>query len=363
MRLNQILTEAEQQELKMLQEGPLGSLAKAAGRGVGNVIGGVAGAAGAAKGAVKGAIDRVKSSFKAGEKGAYNALAGEPDSGSAAGAAKPAAGAPAAPAGDAAPAAKPATPGAAPAATGGSAPAGSAPASGGAPAAATGDGAAQKTGTLGDLVKGFKKGMGVKGTDTDADQSGTPQKTGGGGAAAGGTAGGTTDTPAAGGAEPADPNAPAGDTAAEPGAAPAPDGKPAAGKPAAKPGAGGAKAAQPGAADAANDTEYAKVQKAVDGLPPEQRKELIAALQADPKVKAAMAKPAAKKPATLANTMANAPVDKTNKAKPGNPNAAAPVAAPAAKAEPTAKTGTVQQKQLTNKGFGQMVGGLTKKAG
>jgi hypothetical protein len=333
MRLNQILTEAEQQELKMLQEGPLGSLAKAAGRGVGNVIGGVAGAAGAAKGAVKGAIDRVKSSFKAGEKGAYNALAGKPDSSSAAGVAKPA------------------TPGAAPAATGGSAPGGSAP------AAATGDGAAQKTGTLGDLVKGFKKGMGVKGTDIDADQSGTSQKTGGG------AAGGTTDTPAAGGADPADPNAPAGDTAAEPGAAPAPDGKPAAGKPAAKPGAGGAKAAQPGAADAANDTEYAKVQKAVDGLPPEQRKELIAALQADPKVKAAMAKPAAKKPATPANTMANTPVDKTNKAKPGNPNAAAPVAAPAAKAEPTVKAGTVQQKQLTNKGFGQMVGDLTKKTG
>ena len=83
-------------------------------------------------------------------------------------------------------------------------------------------------------------------------------------------------------------------------------------------------------------------------------------LQADPKVKAAMAKPAAKKPAAKpaaappANTMANAPVSKTNKAK--------PVAAPAAKpkAEPTAKTGTVKQKQLTNKGFSQMVGGLTQ---
>jgi hypothetical protein len=84
-------------------------------------------------------------------------------------------------------------------------------------------------------------------------------------------------------------------------------------------------------------------------------------LQADPKVKAAMAKPAAKKPAAKkpgaapaggamgamvqqlggdkpANTMANAPVSKTNTAKPGNPNAApaaepaaAPAAAPAAK--------------------------------
>jgi hypothetical protein len=56
--------------------------------------------------------------------------------------------------------------------------------------------------------------------------------------------------------------------------------------------------------------------------------------------------------------MVNAPVSKTNKAKPGNPNAAAPAAKPA-----TVKTGTVQQKQLTPTGFGQMVGGLTKKAG
>ena len=73
MRINEILVESQQ-----LDEGPLGSLVKAAGRGVGNVIGGVAGAAGAAKGAVKGAVDRAKSSFKAGEKGAYDTLAGKP---------------------------------------------------------------------------------------------------------------------------------------------------------------------------------------------------------------------------------------------------------------------------------------------
>lgn len=72
MRINEILVESK------LDEGPLGSLVKAAGRGVGNVIGGVATAAGAAKGAVKGAVDRAKSSFKAGEKGAYDTLAGKP---------------------------------------------------------------------------------------------------------------------------------------------------------------------------------------------------------------------------------------------------------------------------------------------
>jgi hypothetical protein len=79
-------------------------------------------------------------------------------------------------------------------------------------------------------------------------------------------------------------------------------------------------------------------------------------LQADPKVKAAMSKPAAPaKPAAggagafgqmaqqlgapgekPANTMANAPVSKTNTAKPGNPNAAKPTAAPAPAAEPAA---------------------------
>ena len=85
-------------------------------------------------------------------------------------------------------------------------------------------------------------------------------------------------------------------------------------------------------------------------------------LQADPKVKAAMAKPAAKKPAAKpaaakpktapaakpANTMANTPVSVSNKAK------------PVAKTEPTATTTNVKQKTLTNKGFDQMLGGLTK---
>ena len=54
--------------------------------------------------------------------------------------------------------------------------------------------------------------------------------------------------------------------------------------------------------------------------------------------------------------MANAPVSKTNKAKPAAPAPAAPTGKPA-----MTKTGTVKQKQLTPAGFGQMVGGLTKK--
>ena len=92
MRLNQILTESEQRELEMLQEGPLGSLVKAAGRGVGNVIGGVAKAAGAVKGAVKGAVDRAKSSFAAGEKGAHDTLMGKKTAGAPAAAGGSAAG-------------------------------------------------------------------------------------------------------------------------------------------------------------------------------------------------------------------------------------------------------------------------------
>lgn len=112
---------------------------------------------------------------------------------------------------------------------------------------------------------------------------------------------------------------------------------------------------------AANDTEYAKVQKAVDGLDPEQRKELIAALQADPKVKAVMTKSAAKKPAATSGTMKGAP------GKPsfsGVPDKTANTATKSPAAKPaTTTTSTVKQKSLTPAGFGQMVGGLTKKAG
>ncbi len=55
---------------------------------------------------------------------------------------------------------------------------------------------------------------------------------------------------------------------------------------------------KPAAAPAANDSAYAKAQKAISSLPPEQQKELLTALLADPKVKTAMAgkQPAAPEP-------------------------------------------------------------------
>jgi hypothetical protein len=259
MKISEVLVESQ------LQEGPLGSLAGAIGRGVGKTVGGVAKGIGAVAGGIAGIGKAFKKGYHAGQGNVAGDDEDEP-------ATKPAGGsgtAPASTAGGTAPAAQ--QPAAAPAAQ--------QPAA--APAAGPADGSLDSKTPFGKLA----------------------------GAAAG--------------------------------------------KPAAEP--------------AANDSAYAQVQKAVNGLAPEQKKEIVAMLQADPKVKAAMAKPAAKKPAAKkpaaapANTMANTPVSKTNKAKPGNPNAAAP-AAPAAKpkAEPTAKMGTVKQKQLTNKGFSQMVGGLTK---
>jgi hypothetical protein len=59
------------------------------------------------------------------------------------------------------------------------------------------------------------------------------------------------------------------------------------------------KAAAP-AADPKADTAYAQAQKAINGLAPEQKKELVTMIQADPKVKAALAKPAVQKPAASA---------------------------------------------------------------
>jgi hypothetical protein len=51
------------------------------------------------------------------------------------------------------------------------------------------------------------------------------------------------------------------------------------------------------AADPKADTAYAQAQKAIAGLAPEQKKEVVTMIQADPKVKASLAKPAAQKPA------------------------------------------------------------------
>lgn len=241
MRLGEFLTESQQQEMAILQEGPLGSLARAAGRGLGNVIGGVAKGVGAVKGAVKGAVDRVKKDFAAGEKGAYAAVSGQPDRD---------------------PAMEPKT-----------------------------------TSGVQSPARPTTRSSAAADTDTDlspdADDD-TPQTPAGQPAAT------TTEKPPA--------TAPAPSTVATKGTT--------------------AGATQSGntATVAANDTEYAKTQKAIDALPAEQRKEIISLLQADPNVKAALAKSVAKKP-------------------------------------PTTVTTTVKQKQLTPSAFGQMAQDLTKQQG
>ncbi len=163
---------------------------------------------------------------------------------------------------------------------------------------------------------------------------------------------------AAGGAE--EPAAAGGAAPADAGATPAPAAKTTA------PAAGGtAPAKQPAAQDqGAGGTAYAQAQKAVQSLPPEQQKEIVTMLQADPKVKAAMEKPAApkqkaaapsagafgamakqlggEKPAAepaAATSSTGGTTEKTpggvkHTANPNNPNAAKPAAAPAA--EPAA---------------------------
>ncbi len=123
--------------------------------------------------------------------------------------------------------------------------------------------------------------------------------------------------------------------AAQPAAAAAPAAEPAGGeapaaapKPTAKAKAApaAAPAAKPAAAPAAQPqgdggTAYAQAQKAVQSLPPEQQKEIVTMLQADPKVKAAMSKPAAPKA----------------KAAPAAQPAAQPAAAPAAEPAPASQ--------------------------
>ena len=195
----------------------------------------------------------------------------------------------------------------------------------------------------GALKKGFAAGKSTVagGGDTVAPAAG------GTASAAKSAAGGTA--PAAGGTAPAAPAA----NVAPPTGTPATASAPAGAAPAAKPAVGATPAtaqAKPGTKVAAGApaapnpkaaSAYSAAQKAVQSLAPEQKKEIVTMLQADPKVKAAAtAKPAAKpaaggamgamaqqlgaaKPAAApANTMANAPVSKTNVAKPGNPNAA-----------------------------------------
>jgi hypothetical protein len=91
---------------------------------------------------------------------------------------------------------------------------------------------------------------------------------------------------------------------------------------------------------------------------------IVDLLTKDPKVQAAQQAAAQKKnkptatPPAKPNTMTNAPVSKTNTAKPGNPNAAPAATPPGKKPAATSTTSSVQQKTLTSKGFGQMVNQL-----
>lgn len=234
------------------------------------------------------------------------------------------------------------------------------------------------------FMKGFRGGRDTVAAAGDEEEGGdtsapsTAAKTPAGATAAGGGAG--KSTAAGGGAAPSG----AGSTAA-----PAATDAPAAARPAAKPksdfgrlsaAAGGR--TEPTLDQPKADTAYSQAQKAVDGLAPEQKKEIVTMLQADPKVKAAMERPAAKKPAAapsamgamakdLANSPAAAPTStsstggtttatatgKVHKANPNNPNAAptaapatptaapaTPTAAPAGEAPPTKNKKVVKKK-------------------
>lgn len=196
MRINEILVESK------LDEGPMGSLVKAAGRGVGKAVGGVA----KGVGAVAGGIAGIGSAFKKGFSAGKSTVAGEPDPN--------------------------ATKSAAPI------PSSSTPAASSSP------------------------GQNAAPDQTQANLAKTGNPVG----------------------------APNDQTPAAPAAAVTPTSAPAA---SAKP----ADATAAPAADPKADTVYAQAQKAIAGLAPEQKKEVVAMIQADPKVKASLAKPAAQKPA------------------------------------------------------------------
>ena len=194
--------------------------------------------------------------------------------------------------------------------------------------------APKKPSMIGDLAKGLGKDAykGATGYDLPGQDKASLKKKAAAPAASG------TATPAA-----------APGTAA-PAAKAAPTAKPAAGT---APAASSTGAAAPAAApNPKADTAYAQAQKAVAGLAPKQKSQLIKMLQSDPKVAAAAKAPAAPA-AAPAGKMANAPVSKTNTAKPGNPNAA-PAAAPEAPAADS---------QAGANAFGQMANTLSKQDG
>ena len=273
MRIQEILTESQ---LEQLDEGPLdaiGSVAKGAGKLAGKVIGGVA----KGVGAVAGAYGGIKKAFGAGKQAS--------------------------------------------------------------------------TDYIGNVGKGTNVDVGDE--DPAAAGGGAEAPAGGGATAPVAPAGGGAAAPAGGGA--AAPTAPASTTtppsAAEinaqgpEGSAPAKAQTGDAGKALAKSTA----VVDQQTTDKAGQTVYAQVKANVDKLDKKGKQRILQLLQKsmavpDPKAAApgagvmgAMAKQLGAGGAAKPNTMANAPVSKTNVAKPGNPNAAAaPAADPAAAAAPAA---------------------------
>jgi hypothetical protein len=109
----------------------------------------------------------------------------------------------------------------------------------------------------------------------------------------------------------------------------------------------GAPAVQP-----KQDTAYTQAQKAVQSLAPEQKKEIVTMLQADPKVKAAMtAKPAAAKKAAPAASSAPAATPTANSAPAATPT---PSVATPAKTTP-APSASPEQSAATAKGKKKVV--------
>lgn len=196
MKATEFLSESQNTEFETLTEGPLGSLVKAAGRGIGKAVGSVAKGAGAVAGGVAG----IGSAFKKGYQSGKTTVSGDEEP-------------PAQPAATAAPSAK------------------EPQAQTTEPAATTADPAPSKP----------------QATTASPDPKATPKPTA--------TKQPTTDT---------------------------------------KPMAGSGSETEP-AADVAKDTEYAKALKFVKGLPVAQQKEMVAMLQKDSKVVAAMNRPVAKK--------------------------------------------------------------------
>jgi hypothetical protein len=275
MRINEILTESE---IHQLSEGPK---LDAFGAKVGQIAGGVAKGVGAVAGGVAG----LGKAFKKGYAGGKATVAGDPNPNDAA--------QPAAAAGEVQPAASPAAGGSAAA----SEPSSGAVAGAAKPAAGAAGGQFAPAGGAGGQIAPAGGAGGAAAPTTTAINKAGPA----------GAAPATAQTGAAGAALAKTTNTMADQTATK-----------------------------------AGQTMYAQVKANVDKLDKKGKQRILQLLQksvAAPEPKAAPAAGAgamgqmAKQLGAAPNTMANAPVSKTNTAKPGNPNAAAP-AAPAA--EPAA---------------------------